>query len=100
MCADVVEGLNAILKPAYNDHKGCGGRGMPGATALQREGKVVLKAWEWWFIKFDLPLCHHWAPHTAPCTMAKLMATQSRPPSTLSFGTPTSCFATTWTKKC
>ena len=55
VCADVVESLNAILKRAYNDHTARGGGGMPGATALQREGEVVLQAWEWWFLKFDLP---------------------------------------------
>ena len=57
VCADVVESLNAILKRAYNDHTACrGGGGVPGATALQREGKVVLQGWEWWFLKFNLPL--------------------------------------------
>ena len=39
--------------------------------------------WEWWFLKFDLPLRNYGTPHTAPCTMAKLMATHSPPPSTL-----------------
>ena len=39
--------------------------------------------WEWWFLKFDLPLRNYGTPHTAPCTMAKLMATRSPPPSTL-----------------
>ena len=52
VCADVVESLNAILKRANNDHTARGGR-MPGATALQREGEVVLYAWEWWFLNFD-----------------------------------------------
>ena len=42
VCADVVEGLNAILKWAYNDHTACGG-GMPGATALERGAEVVLQ---------------------------------------------------------
>ena len=56
---------------------------MPGAAALQREAEVVLQVWEWWFLKVDLPLRTHGAPHSAPCTMAKLMATQSPPPSTL-----------------
>ena len=55
VCADVVESLNAILNWAYNDHTARGG-GMLGATALQREGEVVLRAWEWWCLKFDLPL--------------------------------------------
>ena len=45
---------------------------------------MVLQAWEWWFLKIDLPLQHHGAPHTAPCTMAKLMATQSPPLSSFS----------------
>ena len=57
---------------------------MPGATTLQREGEVVLQALVWWFLNFDLPLRHHGAPHTARCTMAKLMATQRPPPSTFS----------------
>ena len=83
MCAHVVESLNAILKRAYNDHTARGG-GVPGATALRPEGEVVLQAREWWFLKFDLPLQPHGAPHTAPCTMAKLMTTQSSPPSNFS----------------
>ena len=74
VCADVVESPNAILKRAYNDHTARGG-GMPGATALEREAEVVLQVWEWWFLTFDLPLQHHGAQHTAPCTMAKLMVT-------------------------
>ena len=78
--AHVVEILNAILKRAYNDHTSRGG-GMLEATALEREAEVVWQAWECWFSKFDLPLQHHEAPHTAPCTMAKLMATKSTPPS-------------------
>ena len=82
VCADVVESLTAILKGAYNDHTARGGRGgMLGAMALQPEVKVVLRVWEWWFLKSHLPLRHHGAPHTVPCTMAKLMATQSPPPS-------------------
>ena len=80
VCADVVESLNAILKRAYNNHTARGGE-MPGATALEWEAEVVLQVWEWWCLKFDLPLQHHGSPHTAPCTMAKLMATQSPPPS-------------------
>ena len=56
---------------------------MPGATQLEREGEVVSQVWEWWFLKFDLPLRNYGTHHTAPCTMAKLMATRSRPPSTL-----------------
>ena len=81
VCDDVVESLNAILKQAYNDHTACGRGRVPGATALQREGEVVLPARQWWFLKFDLPLQYHGGPHTAPCTMAKHMATQSPPPS-------------------
>ena len=81
-CADVVESPNAILKRAYNDHTARGGGGgMPGATALEREAEVLLQAWEWWLSKLDLPLQHHGAPQSAPCTMAKLMAIQSPPPS-------------------
>ena len=83
VCADVVESLNAILKRAYNDHSGRGGGGMPAATQVEREGEVVSQVWEWWFLKFDLPLRNYGTPHTAPCTMAKLMATHSPPPSTL-----------------
>ena len=56
--------------------------------AFEREGEVVLQAWVWWFLKFDLPLQHHGAPHTAPCTMAKLMSTQSPPPSSFSSRPP------------
>ena len=75
VCADVVESLNAILKRAYNDHSGRGGGGMPGATQVEREGEVVSQVLEWWFLKFDRPLRNYGSPHTAPCTMAKLMAT-------------------------
>ena len=57
---------------------------MLGATALEREGEVVLQAWEWWFSKYDPPLRHHGAPHTGPCAMPKLMASCSPPRSTLS----------------
>ena len=64
VCADVVESLNAILKRAYNDHSGRGG-GMPGATQLEREGEVVSQVWEWWVLKFDLPL-RNYGTHTAP----------------------------------
>ena len=83
VCVDVVESLDAILKRAYNDHSGRGGGGMPGATQVEREGEVVSQVWEWWFLNFDLPLRNYGTPHTAPCTMAKLMATHSPPPSTL-----------------
>ena len=44
--------------------------------------------WEWWFLKFDLPLRNYSTPHTVPCTMAKLMATRSPPPSTLASPPP------------
>ena len=44
--------------------------------------------WEWMFLKFDLPLRNYGTPHTAPCTMAKLMATRSPPPSTLASPPP------------
>ena len=58
-----------------------GAGGIPGATQLEREGEVVSQVWEWWFLNFDLPLRNHGTPHTAPCTMAKRMATHSpRPP--------------------
>ena len=87
-CADVVESLNAILKRANNDHSGRGGGGMPGATELEREAEVVSQVWEWWFLKFDRPLRNYRTRHTAPCTMAKLMATRSPPPSTLASPPP------------
>ena len=85
VCADVVESLNAILKGAYNDHlgRGGGGGGMPGATQLEMEAEVVSQMSEWKFLKFDLPLCNYGTPHTAPCTIGKLMATRIPPPSTL-----------------
>ena len=67
---------------------GGGGGGMPGATQLEREGEVVSQVWEWWFLKFDLPLRNYGTPHTAPCTMAKLRATRSPPPSTLASPPP------------
>ena len=88
VCADVVESLNAILKRAYNDHSGGGGGEMMGATQLEREAKVVSQLWEWWFLQFDLPLRNYGTPHTAPCTMAKLMATRSPAPSTLASPPP------------
>ena len=56
---------------------------MPWATQLEREGQVVSQVREWWFLKFDLLLRNYETPHTAPCTMAKLMATHSPSPSTL-----------------
>ena len=83
VCADVIESLNAILKRAYNDHSGRKGGGISWATQLEREGEVVSQVWECWFLNFDLPLCNYGTPHTAPCTMANLMATHSPPPSTL-----------------
>ena len=88
--ANVVESLNAILKKAHNDHTARGGGGgMPGASNLEREGEVVLKAWEWWFLKFDLPLRTQGTPHTELCTMATLMATHSPPPLALPHSPPT-----------
>ena len=65
-----------------------GGRGMPGATQLERGEEVVSQVWEWWFYKFDPPLHNYGTPHTAPCTMAKLMATRSPPASTLASPLP------------
>ena len=85
--ANVVETLNSILKRTYNDHSGRGG-GKPGATQLEREAEAVSQVWEWWFFKFDLSLRNYGAPHTAPCTMAKLIATRSPPPSTLASPPP------------
>ena len=67
VCADVVESLNTILKRAYNDHSGRGGRGgVPGATQIEREGEVVSQVWEWWFLKFDLPLRNYGTPPYRP----------------------------------
>ena len=83
-CADVVESLDAILERAYNDHT-AGGGGMPGATSVEREAEVVLQVWEWWFVKFDLPLGTLGTPHVAPCTMAKLMCNHGPLPMSLSF---------------
>ena len=54
---DVVESLNAILKRPYNDHTASGGGGVLGATTLQRDGGVVLQAWEWWAASY-CPVCH------------------------------------------
>ena len=53
---------------------------MPGATSLENEAEVVLQVWEWWFLKFDLPLRTLGTPHVAPCTMATLMSNHSPPP--------------------
>ena len=79
-CADVVESLNAIVKRAYNDHtaRGGGGGGCRGLRHWNGRGRWSCNLWSG---GFDLPLQHHGAPHTAPCTMAKLMATQSPAPS-------------------
>ena len=99
VCADVVESLSAILKRAYNDHSGRGGGGMRGVTQLEREGEVVLQVWLWWFLKFDLPLRNYGTPHTAPCTMAKLMATRSTPPSNPCFPSASFVFALPWTRR-
>ena len=44
VCADVVEGLNTILKRAYKDHTGGGGGG---ATQVELEAQVVFQNWEW-----------------------------------------------------
>ena len=87
VCSDVVESLSAILKHAYNDLTARGG-GMPGALALQSKAEMVLQACKWWFLKFHLQLRTHGAPHSALCTMAKLMATQSPPRSILAFSPP------------
>ena len=102
VCADVVESLNAILKRAYNDHtsRGGGGWGDAGGYGIGTGGEVVLQAWEWWFLKSDVPLQHHGAPHTADCTMAKTHG-HPKPPALLLFvPSPSSCFALSWTKKC
>ena len=64
------------------------GGGMPWATQLEREGEVVSQVWKSWFLKFDLPFCNYGTTHTAPCTMAKPMATRSPPPSTLTSPPP------------
>ena len=51
---------------------------MLGATALEQEVKGVLQAWEWWCLKVSPSVTTPWG---TPCTMAKLMATQSPSPS-------------------
>ena len=57
VCADVVESLNAISKRAYNDHsRPGGGGGDAGGNPTRTEGEVGSQVWEWWFLKFDLPL--------------------------------------------
>ena len=58
--------------------------GMPGVTCLEREAEVVLQVWEWWFLKFDLPLRTLGTPHVAPCTIATLMSNHSPLPMSLS----------------
>ena len=57
---------------------------MPGATSLEREAEVVLQVWEWWFLKFDLPLRTLGTPHVAPYTMATVMSNPSPPLMSLS----------------
>ena len=42
-----------------------------------------MQVWEWWFLKFDLPLRTQGTPHVAPCTMATLMSSHSPPPMSL-----------------
>ena len=81
VCDDVLESLNAILKRSYNDHTAR----VPRPCNARPSG---IQAWEWWFLKFDVPLRTHGAPHSAPCTMGKLMATQSPSPSTLLLSPP------------
>ena len=69
----------------FNDHTAWrGGGGMLGATSLEREAQVVLQVWEWWFLKFDLPLRPLRTPHVAACTMATLMSIHSPPAMSLS----------------
>ena len=89
-CADVVESLNAILKRAYNNHTARVG-GMLVASAWQREAEVIFQAWERWFLKFHVPLRTHGASGGVPCTMAKLLATQSPPNCTLLLAPPRGC---------
>ena len=38
VCADVVGGLNAILKPVYNDHTARGGGGADAGGHIPRKG--------------------------------------------------------------
>ena len=67
VCADVVESLKAILKRAYNDHSGRDGEGgMPAATQPEREAEVISQVWEWWLLKFDLPLRNYGTPPYRP----------------------------------
>ena len=65
------------FKTGLQRSHGPGGGGMPGATSLEREAEVLLQVWEWWFLKFDLPLRTLGTPHVAPCTMATLMSNRS-----------------------
>ena len=85
--ADVVESLNAILKKVYNDHTRPGVGGAGGKQSRKR-GHVVLQAWEWCFLEFDLPLRTHGTPHAALLNMANLMATHSPPPLALPHSPP------------
>ena len=73
VCADALRASTPSLS-AHTMTTRAGGGGIPGATELEPEGGVVSQVWEWWFLKFDLPLRTYGTPHTAPCTMAKLIA--------------------------
>ena len=84
VCADVVESLNAILKGAYDDNSG-GGGGMPVATQPELEADIFLQVLDSKLLKFDLRLCKYGTPHTAQCTVGKLVATRIPPPSPLAF---------------
>ena len=64
---------------------------MRGATQVEREAEVVLQVWEWWFLKFDLPVRNYVTPHTTPCTMANLMVTRSPQVSTFASRHPALC---------
>ena len=72
---------------------------MPGATQLEREGEVGSQVWEWRFLQFYLPLRNYGTPHTAPCTMAKLMATRCPPALHPCFPSASFVFALPWTRR-
>ena len=79
-CANAVEGLNGILKGVYNDRwvGECRGQGKGGRGKGHTCGFANLGVGVW---KCHLLLRNYGPLDTAPCTMARLKATQSPPPS-------------------
>ena len=71
--------VEARLEPLPTTVTRPGRGGVPRATSLEREADVVLQVWEWWFLKVDLPLRTLGSPCVAPCTMATLKTSYSRP---------------------